>query len=92
MISIAGRIVPVGTPLYNTTMRAWGIVHSYDGPVAILRFSLPNDRHRDVRITEGGFSQGVRVAYWHVPLVLDLPTNSVVRYQHVIDTLVQEGF
>lgn len=92
MISIAGRTVPVGTPLYNTTMRAWGIVNSYDGSVAILRFALPNDRYRDVRITDGGFSQGIRVAYWHPPLVLDLPVNSVAKYQHVINTLVQEGF
>lgn len=91
MISIAGRVVPVGTPLYHTTMRAWGIVHEYDGPVAILRFELPNGRHRDVRLTDGGFSQGIRVAYWHPPLVLDLPTNSIVRFQRVVDLLVEEG-
>ena len=91
MISIAGRTVPVDTPLYHTTLRSWGIVHSYDGPVAVLRFALPNNRTRDVRLTEGGFSQGIRVAYWHPPLVLDLPTASVVRYQHVVDLLVAEG-
>lgn len=91
MISIAGRVVPVDTPLYHTTMRSWGIVQSYDGPVAILRFQLQNGRHRDVRLTEGGFSQGIRVAYWHPPLELDLPTNSIVRYQNVVNLLVTEG-
>ena len=91
MISIANRVVPVDTPLYHTTMRTWGIVHSYDGPVAILHFALPNNRYRDVRLTEGGFSQGIRVAYWHPPLELDLPTNSIVRYQNVVNLLVTEG-
>jgi hypothetical protein len=91
MISIAGKAVPVDTPLYHTTMRAWGIVQGYDGAVAILRFALPNDRHRDVRITDGGYSQGIRVAYWHPPLELDLPQASVVKYQRVINLLVAEG-
>jgi len=91
MISIAGRVVPVDTPLYHTTLRSWGIVNSYDGAVAILRFALSGGRHRDVRLTAGGFSQGIRVAYWHPPLELDLPTNSIVRYQRVVDLLVEEG-
>lgn len=92
MISIAGRAVPVGTPLYHTNLRMWGIVNRYDGGAAVLRFELPDDRFREVIIQQGGISQGVRVAYWHIPLALDLPTSNIVRYQNIVNALIAEGF
>ena len=37
----------------------------------------------------GGIINGVRVVYWHAPLVLDLPTANIAKYQTLLDALVQ---
>lgn len=92
MISIAGRAVAVGDALYHTNLRMWGVVNRYDTGAAVLRFDLPDSRFREVHIQQGGVSQGIRVAYWHAPLELDLPSANVVRYQNIVNHLISEGF
>ena len=36
----------------------------------------------------GGIVNNVRVVYWHAPLVLDLPTADITKYQTLLNALV----
>lgn len=89
-ISIAGRIVTVGDPLYNTAMRAWGTVSGYDGLSAVLTITGNDGASRTLYVQQGGYVNNLRVIYWHEPLVLDLPFQNITKYQQVLNSLVTE--
>ena len=89
-IVIAGRQVEVGNSLYHTGFKAWGVVKGFDpsGP-ALLELSSGNQL-ATLFVQNGGIVNGARVIYWHAPLVLDLPTANITKYQTLLNTLVQQ--
>lgn len=89
-IVIAGRQVEVGNSLYHTAFKAWGVVKGFDpsGP-ALLELSAANNQKTTLFVQNGGVVNGVRVVYWHAPLVLDLPTADIAKYQTLLNALVQ---
>ena len=88
-IVIAGRQVEVGNSLYHTAFKAWGVVKGFDpsGP-ALLELNASNNQKTILYVQNGGIVNGVRVIYWHAPLVLDLPTSNIAKYQTLLDALV----
>lgn len=89
-ITIAGRAVKVGDPLYHTGFQAWGTVDRFDGGSAVLSITGANGRPRKLYVQQGGMVNGVRVIYWHEPLVFDRPYADVTKYQRLLDALVAE--
>jgi hypothetical protein len=90
MISVAGREVKIGDPLYHIGLRAWGTVTGSDVGSAILTITGANDQSRSLYFTAGGMVNGKRVIYWHEPLVLDVPYQNIGKYQAILNALVQE--
>ena len=88
-IHIAGREVFAGNALYHVGYQAWGVVKGFDpsGP-ALLELSASNNQKVTLFVQSGGIINGVRVVYWHAPLVLDLPTANIAKYQTLLDALV----
>jgi hypothetical protein len=89
-IVIAGRQVEVGNSLYHTGFKAWGVVTGFDpsGP-ALLELNAANNQKTTLFVQNGGIINGARVIYWHAPLVLDLPTANITKYQTLLNALVQ---
>ncbi|KMQ97342.1 glycosyl hydrolase 108 [Lasius niger] len=50
-----------------------------------------NGQTRAVYVTNGGMVSGIRQAWWHAPLQLDLPFQNIGAYQRVLDALAAEG-
>lgn len=90
MITIAGRQVVIGDSLYNTALQAWGVVTRFDSGSVVLQITGANGRPRNLYVQQGGFVNGVRVIYWHEPLVLDRPYQNVGKYQRLLDAIVEE--
>lgn len=90
MIVIAGRQVALGDPLYNTALQAWGTVDRFDSGAAVLRITGANGRPRELFVQQGGFVNGVRVIYWHEPIVLDRPYQNISKFQRLLDAIVEE--
>lgn len=88
-IVIAGRPVEVGNSLYHVGFKAWGVVKGFDpsGP-ALLELSA-GSQNTTLFVQNGGIINGVRQVYWHSPLVLDLPTPNIAKYQTLLNALVQ---
>ena len=88
-IVIAGRQVEVGNSLYHTGFKAWGVVTGFDpsGP-ALLELAASNNQTATLYVQNGGIVNNVRVVYWHAPLVLDLPTADITKYQTLLNALV----
>lgn len=89
-ITIAGRLVKQGDPLYHTAFQAWGTVVGFDGGSAKLQLAGANGQTRILYVQQGGRVNGVRTVYWHEPLQLDLPQQDVTKYQRLLDNLVAE--
>lgn len=90
MISVAGRQVFEGDPLYHTGFQAWGTVIGYDGGSAKLQIIGGNGQPRILYVQQGGLVNGARVIYWHEPLRLDLPFQNIAKYQRLMDNIVAE--
>lgn len=91
MITIAGRQVNIGDPLYHLPYMSWGTVIGYDSSgTAKLQLTGGNGSQRTLYVQQGGKVNNVRVIYWHAPLVLDLPRQDVGSYQRTLDKMVQE--
>lgn len=89
-VVIAGREVKLGDTLYHVGYRAWGTVIRFDTNAAVLRLFGADGAHRDVNVISGGVVGSVRQAYWHEPLVLDLPVQDVQSIQRTVNFIVQE--
>lgn len=89
-ISIAGRNVKVGSPLYHVGYRAWGSVVRYDTNSAVLRITGSNGDTRDLFVTQGGFVGPTRQVYWHEPLLLDLPRQDISALRRIVTAVAQE--
>lgn len=89
-ITITGRHVLIGDPLYHTGFKAWGTVSGYDGNSAKLDIIGANGQPRTLFVQQGGLVGGVRVIYWHEPLVFEVPFQSVSKYQRLLDAIVAE--
>lgn len=89
MITIAGRTVKVGDTLYHTGFQAWGTVRRIDE--GAVEYHIEGKSHGNVRklyITQGGYINGKRVAYWHEPLELDIPKADISQVQFIVDVLL----
>jgi hypothetical protein len=89
-ITIAGRHVLLGDPLYHTGFKAWGTVVGFDGGSAKVQITGANSQPRVIFVQQGGRINGVRVMYWHEPLHLDLPFQNIDKYQRLIDHIIAE--
>lgn len=89
-ITVAGREVFVGDPLYHIGFKAWGVVSGYDTGSAKLELTGSGGQQRTLYVQQGGRVNGVRVIYWHEPILLDLPFQNVSKYQRLLDAIVAE--
>lgn len=89
-VTIAGRTVKVGDPLYHTSFQAWGTVKGFDGDVAKLEIIGANGRSRTLYVQTGGIVNGKTVVKWHKPLELNLPYQDITKIQRVLDAIVSE--
>lgn len=89
-ITITGRTVVIGDPLYHTGFKAWGVVTGYDGNSAKLDIIGANGLPRTLYVQQGGMVGGNRVVYWHEPLRFEVPFQSVTKYQRLLDAIVAE--
>lgn len=88
-ISIAGRTVMIGDPLYHTGLRSWGTVIGYDGGSAKVEIST-GGQPRTVYVQQGGRVNNVRVMYWHEPIIFDMPFQNIDKYQRLLDAITVE--
>jgi hypothetical protein len=91
MLTIAGSNVHLGDSLYITRAGGFGLVTHVGETSATVRVQLPAGP-RDFTVSQGGLISGVRGAYWHAPIVLDLPRGAqakLAQVQAVVDTLRQ---
>lgn len=87
---ITGRVVNAGDHLYHIGLQAWLQVQTFDSSGSAIARVLGGQVQRDFIITAGGLINNRRVIYWHAPLVLDLPTSNITKYQNVLNALINE--
>lgn len=90
-VVIANREVQTGDVLYLASYRAWGAVTGFDTNAALVHIVGSSGQTRTVHVTNGGMISGIRQAWWHAPLQLDLPFQNIGAYQRVLDALAAEG-
>lgn len=90
-IKIAGSPVKLGDTLFSRRAGGPGTVTKLLDYAVVLSVSR-GGISRDYTVTEGGLVAGVRDVYWHLPLELDLPKDSVEKVQKIqtlVNTFVQ---
>lgn len=90
-IRIAGRPVPVGSRLYSKQFDTFGTVTGYDPTgAAVLSVLNSSGARRTIYVQDGGMVNGVKMVYWHSPVVLDLPFDDITPIQTVVDVFSAE--
>jgi hypothetical protein len=82
MTTIAGKSTKVGDELYHVGLRLWARVTES----GIVTINGINDQKVKYTFTAGGFINGKRQLYWHMPIVFDAPVRDISKYQTMLDT------
>lgn len=82
MTTIAGKPTVVGDELWHNGLRLWAQV-TEPGIVTIKGI---NDQKVKYAFATGGTINGKKQLSWHQPLVFDVPSRDVTKYQALLDT------
>jgi hypothetical protein len=80
-ILIAGKATQVGDELWHSGLRLWTRV-TEPGIVTIKGI---NDQVVKYAFATGGTIQGRKLLSWHQPIVFDVPSRDISKYQAVLD-------
>ena len=79
--NIAGKATKVGDDLYHSGLRLWAKVVS----PGIVEIHGVNDQKVRYAFATNGLIQGRKQLSWHQPLVFDVPTRDITKYQALLD-------
>lgn len=82
MTTIAGKPTQVGDELWHNGLRLWAKVTA----PGIVTIKGINDQSVKYAFAAGGLINGKKQLSWHQPLVFDVPSRDISKYQALLDT------
>jgi hypothetical protein len=81
MTTIAGKSTKVGDELWHRGLNLWAKVTA----PGIITINGVNGQVAKYTFTTGGLINGKPQLAWHQPLVFDVPSRDITRYQALLD-------